>query len=58
MRTVNASSFDAYFDNKHGFYFSEALTPLVVETQKQFNFSHILAGASAAGKVCLTGKLL
>lgn len=28
----------------------EALTSLVLETQKQFNFSHILAGATAVGK--------
>ncbi|XP_054707391.1 electron transfer flavoprotein subunit alpha, mitochondrial-like [Uloborus diversus] len=28
----------------------EALTPLILETQKQFNFTHILAGASAFGK--------
>lgn len=28
----------------------EAVTPLVLETQKQFNFTHILAGASAFGK--------
>ena len=31
----------------------EALTPLVLETQKQFNFTHILAGATAMGKVHL-----
>jgi len=28
----------------------EALTPLVIETQKQFNFTHIIADASAFGK--------
>ncbi|KFM75829.1 Electron transfer flavoprotein subunit alpha, mitochondrial, partial [Stegodyphus mimosarum] len=28
----------------------ESLTPLVVATQKQFNFTHIIAGASAFGK--------
>lgn len=28
----------------------EALTPLILETQKQFNFTHILSGASAVGK--------
>lgn len=28
----------------------EALTPLLLETQKQFNFTHILTGASATGK--------
>ena len=31
-------------------YSSEALTPIVLETQKQFNFTHIVAGASAIGK--------
>lgn len=30
---------------------SEELTPLLLETQKQFNFTHICAGASAFGKV-------
>lgn len=29
----------------------ETLTPLILETQKQFNFTHILAGAGAFGKV-------
>lgn len=29
----------------------EAITPLLLETQKQFSFTHILAGASAFGKV-------
>uniref|UniRef100_H2ZRZ2 Electron transfer flavoprotein subunit alpha, mitochondrial n=1 Tax=Latimeria chalumnae TaxID=7897 RepID=H2ZRZ2_LATCH len=29
----------------------EELTPLILETQKQFNFTHICAGASAFGKV-------
>ena len=38
-------------NNKVLFWFTEALTPLVLETQKQFNFSHIVAGASAMGKV-------
>ncbi|XP_015595913.1 electron transfer flavoprotein subunit alpha, mitochondrial [Cephus cinctus] len=32
---------------------AEALTPLILATQKQFNFSHILAGASAFGKTLL-----
>ena len=37
-----------------GSSFSEALTPLVLAMQKQFNFSHVLAGATASGKVsCL-----
>lgn len=31
----------------------EALTPLILATQKQFNFSHIFAGASAFGKALL-----
>ena len=30
---------------------SEELTPLILQTQKQFNFTHICAGASAFGKV-------
>ena len=32
-------------------YVPEAVTPLVLETQKQFNFTHILAPATAFGKV-------
>lgn len=38
-------------DNKafEGFL-PEALTPLVIESQKQFKFTHIIAGASAFGK--------
>ncbi|XP_064421902.1 electron transfer flavoprotein subunit alpha, mitochondrial isoform X2 [Latimeria chalumnae] len=31
----------------------EELTPLILETQKQFNFTHICAGASAFGKSLL-----
>nr|CAD7396510.1 unnamed protein product [Timema cristinae] len=31
----------------------ESLTPLVLATQKQFNFTHILAGATALGKSLL-----
>ncbi|XP_034935508.1 electron transfer flavoprotein subunit alpha, mitochondrial [Chelonus insularis] len=31
----------------------ESLTPLIIETHKQFNFSHIIAGASAFGKALL-----
>lgn len=31
--------------------FSEELTPLIVETHKKFNYTHICAGASAFGKV-------
>lgn len=34
-------------------FLAEAVTPLVVETQKQFNFSHILAPATAFGKSVL-----
>lgn len=29
---------------------AESVTPLVLSSQKQFNFTHILAGASAIGK--------
>ena len=32
-------------------HFTESLTPLVLETQKQFSFSHIVAGATAMAKV-------
>ncbi len=32
-------------------FLPEAVTPLLLETQKQFNFTHIIAGASAFGKV-------
>lgn len=31
----------------------ESLAPLILATQKQFNFTHILAGASAFGKALL-----
>lgn len=31
----------------------EAITPLIIAAQKQFNFSHIVAGASAQGKALL-----
>ncbi|KAG8230146.1 hypothetical protein J437_LFUL010397 [Ladona fulva] len=34
-------------------FLPESLTPLVVASQKQFNFSHILAGATAFGKSLL-----
>lgn len=34
-------------------FLPEAITPLILETQKQFNFTHILSGATAFGKVCL-----
>lgn len=34
-------------------FLPERLTPLVVATQKQFNFTHIVAGASASGKSLL-----
>ena len=36
----------------HGFL-PEVFTPLVLATQKQFNFTHILAGATAFGKALL-----
>lgn len=32
---------------------AESLTPLVLATQKQFNFTHIVAGASSFGKALL-----
>ena len=32
-------------------FLPEAETPLILETQKQFNFTLIFAGASAFGKV-------
>lgn len=32
---------------------AENLTPLILSTQKQFNFTHIVAGASAFGKALL-----
>lgn len=32
---------------------AESLTPLILATQKQFNFTHIVAGASAFGKSLL-----
>lgn len=32
-------------------FLPEALSPLILEAQKQFQFSHILSGASAMGKV-------
>lgn len=32
----------------------EALTPLLLDAQKQFSFTHVLAGASAFGKVSHT----
>ena len=34
-------------------FLPESLTPLILEAQKQFNFSHIVAGASAQGKSLL-----
>ncbi|XP_044740929.1 electron transfer flavoprotein subunit alpha, mitochondrial [Chrysoperla carnea] len=34
-------------------FVAESLTPLLVATQKQFNFTHIVAGASAFGKALL-----
>lgn len=38
--------------------FSEELTPLILETQKQFSFTHICAGASAFGKVSCCSQSL
>ena len=35
------------------YFVSESVTPLVLETQKQFSFTHILAPATAFGKVRL-----
>ena len=32
----------------------EALTPILLEAQKQFTFTHVITGASAFGKVSLT----
>lgn len=32
---------------------AESLTPLILATQKQYNFTHIIAGASAFGKALL-----
>ena len=32
-------------------FLPEAMTPLILEAQKQFNFTHILAGATAMAKV-------
>lgn len=32
---------------------AESLTPLILAAQKQFNFTHILASASAFGKAVL-----
>lgn len=34
-------------------FLPEALTPLIVASQKQFNFTHIMAGASTFGKALL-----
>lgn len=32
---------------------AESITPLIISTQKQFNYTHIIAGASAFGKALL-----
>jgi len=37
-------------DSAFGGFLAESITPLVLEAQKQFNFTHIIAGASAIGK--------
>ena len=44
---------------QHGGYkgmLPEALTPLLLDAQKQFNFTHVVAGASAFGKVKFNWK--
>ena len=33
-------------------FLAEALTPVVLEAHKQFNFTHIFSNATAFGKVC------
>ena len=41
---------------QHGGYkglLPEALSPLLIEAQKQFSFTHVISGASAFGKVSL-----
>lgn len=48
LARVLVSESDAF----NGFV-AESLTPLVLATQKQFNFTHIVAGASALGKALL-----
>uniref|UniRef100_A0A8C7SG09 Electron transfer flavoprotein subunit alpha n=1 Tax=Oncorhynchus mykiss TaxID=8022 RepID=A0A8C7SG09_ONCMY len=45
VKTVLIAQNDAYKGS-----LPEALTPLILATQKQFNFTHICAGASAFGK--------
>jgi electron transfer flavoprotein alpha subunit len=39
-------------------FLPEVLTQLVVATHKQFNFSHIISGASAVGKVDIIFDLI
>jgi len=39
--------------NNVTFFITEALTPLVLSLQKQFNFEYIIASATANGKVGL-----
>lgn len=48
MKRVIVADSDAF----NGFL-AESLTPLIVAAQKQFNFSHIVAGATAQGKSLL-----
>lgn len=33
-------------------FLAESMTPIILEAQKQFNFTHIFSNASAFGKVC------
>jgi len=40
-------------DDKLAGFLSERLTPVIVASQKQFSFTHIVAGASAFGKALL-----
>ena len=39
-------------------FLPEALTPLLLDAQKQFNFTHLVAGASALGKVSVLLSLI
>uniref|UniRef100_A0AAZ3Q8C6 Electron transfer flavoprotein subunit alpha n=1 Tax=Oncorhynchus tshawytscha TaxID=74940 RepID=A0AAZ3Q8C6_ONCTS len=52
VKTVLIAQNDAYKGS-----LTEELTPLILATQKQFNFTHICAGASAFGKVRVSAKL-
>lgn len=39
-------------------FLAEALAPLVLEAQNQFNFTHILSNASAFGKVSVVTMIM